>query len=196
MSDDLEERGSRLERAMFGEQGSDDDEPSDESDGSDDEPSATASVSRETARTDTEDVDRAEVVEETEEAELIEETEEPEETGDSREMEDTLDAGETNEAVEVERTSAMTEEQSSAASPTESERSTGGGSRPLVEETHDLHMYLPESRYQDLVGLYKVLDGEYYRKEGTDLEKNRQYFDAVIQVALDHEAEIRDQLGL
>lgn len=64
----------------------------------------------------------------------------------------------------------------------------------LVAETHDLHMYLPESRYQDLMTLYKVLDGEYYRAHGEDMEKNREYFDAVIATAMEHKDEVRERV--
>lgn len=122
MSDeDLEERGSRLEQAMFGGQTEDQSE-----------------------------------ISEPKETEEIEETVEAKETGrdESRSKDD----------------------------------------RTLVEETHDLHMYLPESRYQELMSFYKILDGEYYREHGKDLEKNRGYFDAVIATALTHEDEIRERL--
>jgi hypothetical protein len=129
-NEELEERGSRLEQAMFGGQTEDQSESS--------EPKET------------------EEIEEVEEAKEIEEIEEAKETGqDESESKDTS---------------------------------------TLVEETHDLHMYLPESRYQELMSLYKILDGEYYREHGTDLEKNRGYFDAVIRTALAHEDEIREQL--
>jgi hypothetical protein len=122
MSDeDLEERGSRLEQAMFGGQTEDQSESS-----------------------------------EPKETKEIEEREEREETGEKK-------SGSKDDST-------------------------------LVEETHDLHMYLPESRYQELMSFYKILDGEYYREYGKDLEKNRGYFDAVIATALTHEDEIRERV--
>ncbi|GAA0252960.1 hypothetical protein ACFFQF_33445 [Haladaptatus pallidirubidus] len=125
MSDEeLEERGSRLEQAMFGSQ--------------------------------TEDQSKASESKEPKGVEEIEETE---------------------EAKETERDESRSKDDST-----------------LVEETHDLHMYLPESRYQELMSFYKILDGEYYREHGKDLEKNRGYFDAVIATALTHEDEIRERL--
>ena len=50
--------------------------------------------------------------------------------------------------------------------------------------------------YRQLMKSYKQLDGEHYAQYETDLEKNRQYFDAVINIGLDHLDEVRDRIGL
>ena len=112
--------------------------------------------------------------------------EEPEEPSPTEETQDSAadeDASSTND-------SSPTEETKEAQETEESEETR------LVEETHDLHMYLPESRYHELMSMYKRLDGEYYAETGEELEKNRQYFDAVVATALEHDDELRDRLEL
>ena len=120
------------------------------------------------------------------ETEEQEETEEIEETSPMQEAE-----GDTkNESSSSAKKSPPTEETQEVEETKETKET------PLVEETHDLHMYLPESRYRELMSMYKRLDGEYYAETGEELEKNRQYFDAIVSTALEHDDELRDRLGL
>ncbi|WP_152529850.1 hypothetical protein [Candidatus Halobonum tyrrellensis] len=120
------------------------------------------------------------------------ESEEPEESAETEEpspTEETQD-GDDNEDVSSTSNTSPTEETKETQETKETEETR------LVEETHDLHMYLPESRYRELMSMYKRLDGEYYAETGEELEKNRQYFDAVVATALEHDDEIRERLGL
>lgn len=120
------------------------------------------------------------------------ESEEPEEP---TEMEETSPTEETQDGAENEDSSS-TNNSSPTKETKETEETEETKETRLVEETHDLHMYLPESRYRELMSMYKRLDGEYYTETGEELEKNRQYFDAVVATALEHDDELRDRLGL
>lgn len=120
---------------------------------------------------------------------------EPEESEEQTETEETSPTEETQDSANNEGASSTgnpspTEETKEAQDTEETEEMR------LVEETHDLHMYLPESRYRELMSMYKRLDGEYYAETGEELEKNRQYFDAVVATALEHDDELRERLGL
>ena len=120
---------------------------------------------------------------------------EPEESKEPTEAEESSPTKETQDGMET-KDSSSTNPSSPTKETKEAKEAEETKETPLVEETHDLHMYLPESRYRELMSMYKRLDGEYYTETGEELEKNRQYFDAVVATALEHDDELRDRLGL
>lgn len=74
--------------------------------------------------------------------------------------------------------------------------SESSGQSKIARENKNVNMFLNMPTYKQLMANYKQLDGEHYAQHETDLEKNRQYFDAVINTGLEHLDEVRDQIGL
>lgn len=115
------------------------------------------------------------------------------ETLESSEASQSLETIETQEMVptETEEPTANTNNSENAATNSESSDQS-----KIARENKNVNMFLNAPTYKRLMTTYKQLDGEYYAQHETDLEKNRQYFDAVINTGLEHLDEVRHQIGL
>lgn len=129
---------------------------------------------------------------------------EPAESVEASETTETPKTSETSQSLGTFKTQNEQEEppnegQEQTEDVDESEGATDSGSSgqsKIARENKNVNMFLNKPTYRRLMGGYKQLDGEHYTQYETDLEKNRQYFDAVINAGLDHIDEVRDQIGL
>jgi len=136
--------------------------------------------------------------------------------GDERsEAEEALETPETSPTVEGNRT-AETEERDASAEPeqtvddvpvdseresesadgsvtTSSEESSRGR---LVDEYDNVNIYIPPELKRELNNLFKLMDLEYSRSKGDDLEKHGDFYQAVVRTVLENEEDIRSELGI
>lgn len=126
------------------------------------------------------------------------------ETTETSKTTEALETTETTQSLETletqdEQEDPSNEGQEQTENTDESEGATDSGSSgqsKIARENKNVNMFLNKPTYRRLMRGYKQLDGEHYTQYETDLEKNRQYFDAVINTGLNHLDEVRDQIGL
>lgn len=77
----------------------------------------------------------------------------------------------------------------------QSDEPTSGGSSEAVKDRPSVLMYLPEDVRQELDIRFDELNAQHKRKHGEGLEKNRDYYPAVVEAGLT-DKDIKDILDL
>lgn len=70
-----------------------------------------------------------------------------------------------------------------------------GQASKIVRESQNLNIYVSEDLYERVQRTYKELDSEYYATHGEDLEKNREFYTALLTAGLES-GELRERLGI
>lgn len=117
------------------------------------------------------------------------EEEETEETVETAENSETSESMTTSETAETAESSEMAE------SMTTSETSETSESEAAVKDRKNVNMYLPEDLVGEMNIRYSELDAKYQREHGRTMEKNRDYYSAVIEAGLTDKS-IEDVLDL
>lgn len=66
----------------------------------------------------------------------------------------------------------------------------------VVDEFKNVNMYLPEELREDLNNLFKQMDLEASIENGTELQKNRDFYPAIIRTAMRNKSDLREELGI
>jgi len=108
----------------------------------------------------------------------------------AREAGETSDPGEQSDASEASKPSETSEtaEQSESAEPSET------GQTSVKDEMVGTYMYLPEELKNELDLRFDELSLEHKREHGEPLEKNRDFYPAMVRAALDNQEALEEML--
>lgn len=110
------------------------------------------------------------------------ETEETAETSETEETEETEDMSTTSETSETAKTSETAETSETSETSKTAETSKTGGS--LKDTRENLNLYLPEDLVTELTAEYSRINAEFLKVHGREMEKNRDWYPAVIEAGL------------
>ena len=125
----------------------------------------------------------------------------PSKTTETSEESETSKRKETTEIDEredsgTESKSAETSEMSGTTESTEMEETTEGAeSEETIRDRKNVNMYLPESDVQEMQIRFDELNARHRRVHGRAMEKNRDYYPALIRTAL-NDTSLEEELGL
>lgn len=66
----------------------------------------------------------------------------------------------------------------------------------VVDEFKNVNMYLPEELREDLNNVFKQMDLEASIENGIELQKNRDFYPAIIRTAMRNKSDLREELGI
>ena len=172
------------------------------------ERAAAFGVSGETDDEDEEDVDAEEDVSEsateTSTAGKVDEESEAEEALETSEISATDERATMPEINESDASAAQEQTANNGSSDTGGESKSDGsatGSEEssrgrLVDEYDNVNIYIPPELKRELNDLFKLMDLEYSRSQGGDLEKHWDFYPAVVRTVLENEDDLRSELGI
>lgn len=116
------------------------------------------------------------------------------EDSDSLDESPSADISDTSGTTEIDETGQTDEREQT--DETERSQSQSSGDGDGLKERKQVAMYLPADQRSDLRDLYDELDARSTLAGEGGLEKNREFYETVVEVVLDHRHEVADRLDI